>query len=86
MVFDAISEFANLSVAQVTEYMFDKYVTRTTGMAKMNPGLDVHEHPLHPHLNGKSNLGLVDFIVKERLFNFFLGYGCVPFTNDHKLM
>jgi hypothetical protein len=28
----------------------------------------------------------VDFVVKERLFNFFLNLGCVPFTDDHKLM
>ena len=29
---------------------------------------------------GDAELGLVDFIVKERLFNFFLAKGCVPFT------
>ncbi len=29
---------------------------------------------------------LVDFIVKEKLFNFYLYYGCIPLTKEHELM
>ena len=32
------------------------------------------------------NVGLADYIVKERLFNFFLYAGCVPTTPEHALM
>ena len=32
-----------------------------------------------------ADLGLVGYIVKERLFNFFLNLGCVPLTDDHAL-
>jgi len=55
-------------------------------MSKMNPGLDVHGHPLHPPLDGSISFGLADYIVKERLFNFFLNDGCIPLTKDHALM
>ena len=41
---------------------------------------------MKPPLTGSPNLGLVDFIVKRRLFNFFLNLGCVPLTDDNKLM
>ena len=29
--------------------------------------------------------GLIEFIVKERLFNFFLVNGCIPATSEYKL-
>ena len=31
-------------------------------------------------------MGLADFLVKERIFTFFLYSGCVPFTSAHSLM
>merc|ERR1719473_904012 len=56
-------------------------------MAKQNPGLDVHgEHKIRPPLTGAPNPLLVDFLVKNKFFNFFLNLGCVPFTDDHALM
>eukprot|EP00660_Eupelagonema_oceanica_P019427 gene19427-biopygen13309 len=55
-------------------------------MAKMNPGLDVHgHHPFNPPLTGKPSPGLIDYIVKQRLFNFFLNDGCIPLTKDYAL-
>ena len=31
-------------------------------------------------------MGLVDYIIKEKIFNFFLYTGCVPLTEAHFLM
>merc|ERR1719313_1944293 len=57
-------------------------------MAKMNPGLDYKNNGSSwiPVLDGTPNPGLIDYIVKERLFNFFLNNGCVPMTKEHELM
>ena len=72
---------------EATAYVFSKYKNKTSGLSKMNPGLDVHgKHKLNPPLTGDADLGLVDYIVKERLFNFFLSHGCLPFTKDYALM
>jgi hypothetical protein len=72
---------------QATSWVYDRYSRLTNGLAKMNPGLDVHGgHVLNPPLTKDAELGLVGFIVKERLFNFFLNLGCVPLTDDHALM
>ena len=94
ITFDAIAQFPPSLTSDrrnaprnVTTWVFDHYGNRTTGMAKMNPGLDVHGHnKVNPPLSLDPNLGLVDYIVKEKLFNFFLYLGCVPLTEDHKLM
>lgn len=87
LVFDASDEFSGKSPNDVTSFMYEHYVHKTSGLAKMNPGYDVHgSHPLDPPLTGTSNLGLADFIVKSRLFNFFLIRGCMPLTQDHALM
>ena len=93
-LFDALKQFpvsltndtANAPRA-VTAWVFDHFANSTTGAAKMNPGLDVHgSHKINPPLTRDPDLGLIDFIVKQRLFNFFLNLGCVPLTADHKLM
>ena len=61
---------------EATSYVFSKYKNKTSGLSKMNPGLDVHgKHKLNPPLTGDADLGLVDYIVKERLFNFFCRMG-----------
>jgi hypothetical protein len=56
-------------------------------MAKMNPGWDqkTKHQILNPELTGTPNVGLVDWIVREKLFNFFLQDGCVPLTKEHRL-
>lgn len=58
-----------------TDYVYATYANQTTGMSKMDPGLDVHHHPIHPNITGEPNTGLTDYIVKEKLFNFFLNDG-----------
>lgn len=85
MVFDALTTFDNFSALDATSYMYDHYINLTSTMSKMNPGLDTN-HPLHPPLTGSLNPGLIDFVVKDRLFNMFLNWGCIPFTKEHSLM
>ena len=88
VVFDALKEFDGFSERDSTEYVYDHYANATTTMAKMNPGYNqtyASRHPVDPPLTGTINARLVDFIVTERLFNFFLVNGCVPGTDDHAL-
>jgi hypothetical protein len=86
LVFDAVKEWEGFGYYDATNYMYTNYVNLTSTMSKMNPGLNVHTDPIFPKLTGKSDLGLVDFIVAKRLFNFFLNDGCIPLTRDHTLM
>jgi hypothetical protein len=75
-----------MSSYDATLYIYEHFLQDTTGLSKMNPGLDVHQHPLHPSETGTPNVGLTDFIVKNQLFNFFMENGCIPGTKEHKLM
>lgn len=93
--FDALEQFPPSLTADhtnaprhVTQWMLDTFGNQTTGgIAKMNPGLDVHSRrKVFPPLNQDPNLGLVDYIVSQKLFNFFLYFGCIPLTDDHQLM
>ena len=86
-VFDAEKEFAGFSAMQATEYMHTHHVNKTTTMAQMNPGLDVHgDNKINPPLTKDLNPGLIDYIVKERLFNFFMEDQCIAGTAEHRLM
>ena len=86
-LFPIIQSNMSAVARQATSWVWDRYQTRTNGLAKMNPGLDVHGgHIVNPPLTRDAELGLVGFIVKERLFNFFLNLGCVPMTDDHAVM
>ena len=49
------------------------------------PQDDASKHPFNPLLDGTANMGLTDFIVKERLFNFYLVQGCIPGTDEYAL-
>lgn len=88
MVFDAVEKLKGFSALQATSYVYENYGAQTTTMAKMNPGLDTHEarHIFNPRLTGSLNPALVDYVVKERLFAFFLNNGCIPLTEEHALM
>ena len=54
----------------------------------MNPGWRQPDdlHPLDHTLERDPDVGLADYIIKERVFNFFLWSGCVPRTDHHALM
>lgn len=86
-VFDAEEKFRGFSAMQATEYMHTHYVNQTSGMALMNPGLDVHgPNKTNPLLDRTMEPGLMDYIVKERLFNFFMFNQCIAGTAEHRLM
>jgi hypothetical protein len=56
-------------------------------MSQMNPGLDVHgPNKTHPLLTKDLDPALIDYIVKERLFTFFMVDQCIPGTAEHRLM
>jgi hypothetical protein len=42
VVFDALAEWTGFSALQATQWVYERHVNQTTGLAKMNPGLDVH--------------------------------------------
>ena len=83
--FDALAEFANATAHDATAAVFDRFANMTTGLAKLNPGYDVHGHPLRPPLTRTPNLKLVDYVVSRRLFALWLNNGCLPLTAEHKL-
>ena len=46
----------------------------------------MHGHPFEPPLGAPPDWGLADYVVKEKLFAFWLTYGCVPGSEEHALM
>lgn len=89
LAYDALTLWAGFSPLNATAWLFaHPLFNTTTSMAKMNPGWDVHGHPLDPNppLSFLPDLSLGDFIVKQRLFNFFLLEGCIPGTAERALV
>jgi len=87
MVFDSLTEWAGFDALDATHFMYDNYVNVTTSMAKMNPGLDVHgPNKINPKLTKRPQIAFTDYVVKEKLFAFFLNYGCDPLTREHRLV
>ena len=85
---DARQVFPEVSELLATEFIFDKYGGETSGVAMMNPGWRQQDdlHPLEHELVRDPDVGLTDYIVKNKIFNFFLYTGCVPLTDHHRLM
>eukprot|EP00756_Hemistasia_phaeocysticola_P006886 Hpha_TRINITY_DN14036_c0_g3::TRINITY_DN14036_c0_g3_i2::g.44218::m.44218 len=67
-----------------TYYNYMHYLNQTVTMAKLNPGLDTKKHPAK--LTGNMPTKLVDYIVKQKLFTFWMTDSCIPFTIDHIMM
>lgn len=74
-----------LAPLEATTYVYQRYLNRTTGLAKLNPGFHTYMHPLFPKLVDEPDLGLVDYIVQRRLFALFLLQGCIPGMPAHRL-
>ena len=85
-LFNATEKWANFKSIDATRYLFENHINETNGMSKMNPGFHTNKVDLHPKLTGHPDLGLTDWIVKNKMFNFFLWDGCIPFTEEYKLM
>lgn len=86
VVLDAATVLGGMSDLAATTYVYEHHVNETTALAFMNPGYDVHGHPIDPPLTTDVDPSLTDFIVKERIFNFWLNAACLPLTKEHALM
>lgn len=87
VVFDAMATFGDgADPNNVTAYVYDHYANATTTMAMLDPGYATSKNPFNPPLTGQPNPALIDYIVKQRLFTFFLNDACIPLTSDHALM
>ncbi len=88
VAFDALSIFDQMTPLEATRYVFEHHVHQTTGMSKMNPGYESQagKAVLRPNITGAVHIGLADYVVKERLFNFYLTEGCLPLTEEHALV
>jgi hypothetical protein len=86
IVFDALQTWASFAAINATRYMFENHANATTGLAMTNPGLDVNKDPKNPPLDGTMKPDLVDFVVSNRIFNFYLSDGCIPGTAEHALL
>jgi hypothetical protein len=86
--FDATTNWFNFSAFQATSYMYSTYANQTSTLCMMNPGLDVHGNPFDPSppLSGPPDFSLTDFIVKEKLFTFFMVNACISGTDEGDLM
>ena len=88
VIFDAVKQFAGFSSLQTTQYMWTHHVNQTTMMGQMEPGYDF-KHATGtgpPPLNQNIEAGLMDYIVKERVFNFFMLHQCEAGHPEHELM
>jgi len=88
MVWDAIGVFGtNSTLLEATQYVYDHFVNDTSTLAFMDPGFTgASENPFKPNLTRTPNPSLIDFIVKERIFNMYMVEACIPFTDEYALM
>lgn len=88
VVFDASSEFADKKTPYLaTKYVFENFLSKTTGLAMLNPGYNHDATDLaHPELIRDMPTALVDFVFSERLFAVFLVNGCVDGNPEKALL
>lgn len=88
IAFDARAVFGtNSTLREATQYIYDHFVDNTTTMAMMDPGFTgADKNPFAPNLTHSPNARLIDFVVQQRLFNFYMVEACIPLTDDHALM
>eukprot|EP00039_Didymoeca_costata_P006727 m.92814 g.92814 ORF g.92814 m.92814 type:complete len:559 (-) comp13366_c0_seq1:1451-3127(-) len=86
VVFDALAVMGGMTPLDATRYVFEHYGNETSTMSMMDPGYDNGHDPFNPKLVRTPNLGLVDYIVKEKLFNFYMVLACIPGEPEHALM
>lgn len=89
LLINATTSLLGLNDAQATEWVYSRFVNETTALAFMNPGYDTGKlgNLFNPPLTGSIKPGLIDFIVKERIFNFYLVNACTDlFKKDEKAL
>ena len=88
VAFDAVVVFEERNTPYLaTRYVFENYVERTTGLAMLNPGYNVHDSVLSdPELTRDMPSAMVDFVFSQKLFVVFLVNGCVDASPEKELL
>ncbi len=88
VVLDATVELKDRNTPRLaTEYVFEKYVEQTTGLAMLNPGYDKNPKTFSdPGLTRDMEPSLVDFVFSQKLFTTFLNNGCRNGHPEKKLL
>eukprot|EP00013_Stygamoeba_regulata_P004035 CAMPEP_0177641364 /NCGR_PEP_ID=MMETSP0447-20121125/7026_1 /TAXON_ID=0 /ORGANISM="Stygamoeba regulata, Strain BSH-02190019" /LENGTH=617 /DNA_ID=CAMNT_0019143475 /DNA_START=168 /DNA_END=2021 /DNA_ORIENTATION=+ len=88
LIFDAVEKFDGWSAHDVTAYMLATHAHACTTLAMMNPGYDTTHaaRAWEPPFTLAPNLALGDYVVKARLFAFYMVNACIVGTKEHALM
>jgi hypothetical protein len=86
LLFDSITTWKGYNAVNSTAYMYENHIDATSTLAWMNPGYDQHQDPKNPPLTRDLNPKLIDYIVKTRIFNFYMNDACIKGTDDYELM
>jgi len=86
LLYDANVEWVGYTALDASRYVYDNYVNFTSTLAFMNPGYDNAAYPRDPPLTGTLQPGLIDYITKNRIFNFYLNDACVKGTPEYEFM
>ena len=67
--------------------MFKNYVSQTTGMSKTDPEWDTSDvsQITDAKITHGATIFTFDFVVKQKVFNFFLLLGCEPLMAENTL-
>lgn len=86
-VFDARVELRERNTPYLaTQYVYERYVDDTTGLAMINPGYDPSSSRVwDPPVTRDISAALVDFVFSQKLFVTFLVNGCIAPTEEHQL-
>ena len=87
VIFD-FSELDKIPIVEATLKLYRRYKQNISGIAKWNPGYDVHggENPLYPPANQNIRMGFIDYAISMKMFVFFLTAGCIPKTKHNEAM
>ena len=85
---DATEVFADKTTQlRATQYVYENYLGRTTGLAMLNPGYDrTAPDKTNPPLVDDMPVALVDFVFSRRLFVLFLVNGCIDHHPEETLL
>jgi len=88
LAFDAVTIFAGYTPAQAVLYVYERYVNLTTALSWDDPGYELQSGKaiLHPNITRAPLIEQMDYIVKTRVFSLYLPEGCVPFTEQHRVL
>jgi hypothetical protein len=86
LLFDSVTTWKGYNAVNSTAYMYEHHIDSTSTLAWMNPGYDQHQDPKNPPLTHDLNPKLIDYIVKTKIFNFYMNDACIKGTDDYELM